>query len=78
LQKYADLELLGDKFIHLSIGRQNEAPIPDGGVVAFQPNLAIEDVMKSLSPAASDINAILGNLRVITDSIANGKERSRV
>ena len=65
--------ILGDKYIHLSIGRPNEVPIPDGGIVTFQPNLAMEDVMKSLSPAASDINAILGNLHVITDSIAKGK-----
>ncbi len=67
------LGILGDKFIHLSIGRQNEAPVPDGGIVTFQPSLGMEDVMKSLSPAASNINTILGNLRTITDSIANGR-----
>jgi phospholipid/cholesterol/gamma-HCH transport system substrate-binding protein len=67
------LGILGDKFIHLSIGRSNESSIPDDGIISFQSNLAVEDVMKSLSPAASDINVILGNLRVITDSIARGK-----
>lgn len=67
------LGILGDKFIHLSIGKQNEPPVLDGGILTFQPNIGMEDVMKSLSPAASNINAILGNLQSITDSIANGK-----
>jgi len=66
------LGVLGDKFVNITIGRAGESPLPDNAVLKVSQGKTLDDITKSLSPAITDLNKILANVREITDSVARG------
>jgi phospholipid/cholesterol/gamma-HCH transport system substrate-binding protein len=64
--------ILGDKFIDINIGKPGEQPLAEDTFIRVAGGKTLDEISKNLTPAIQDINKILSNLRVITDSVAAG------
>ncbi len=64
--------ILGDKYIHLSIGKNSGEPLPDNANVPYNRGVILEDITKEISPVTQELKSVLVNLHRITDSLATG------
>ncbi len=65
--------LLGDRFVDISIGQPNEAPLPEGKFLHVEPTFSLDKLSTKIQPALDDFSKLLSNLRSITDTISSGK-----
>ena len=63
--------LLGDKYIDLSIGQEDETPISDGAYVPLDEPITLETFTKKLEPAVDDLAKVLNNLNTITANLTS-------
>ncbi|MBU4231986.1 MAG: MCE family protein [Proteobacteria bacterium] len=71
------LGLLGDKSLDLTAGSLSKAPIPPAGLVTSVEPLDITQIMAQAGPALDDLQKILGNLRTVTDDLAEPASDTR-
>ncbi len=67
------LGILGDKIVDISMGLPNEAPLHDGDTISVKKSISIENLTTNLEPGINNLNNILKNLSLISDTIAAGK-----
>ncbi len=65
--------LLGDKFVDIKLGKPNETPLNEGDYIKFHKSLTINEISKELEPALNDFVVVMKNLRIISDSVSQGK-----
>ena len=65
--------LLGDRFVDISIGQPNEAPLREGEYLPVMTVFSLDKLTAKIQPALDDFSKLLENLRSITDTISMGK-----
>ena len=65
--------LLGDKFVDIKLGKNNEEYLKNGDYLNFNQSPTISDISQQLAPAITDFVGVMKNLRIISDSISQGK-----
>jgi len=61
--------LMGDQFIEITVGSQNEPMIPNGGLIKTRERFELTDLAQIAEPAVKDLAKIIQNLLVLTDSL---------
>lgn len=65
--------LLGEKLINISLGNPSESKLKDGDTLPVKESLTINKLTDNIEPILKNVNAVVGNLKIITDSISQGK-----
>jgi len=65
--------LLGDKFVEIGIGSKSSPVLEDGATVKDMPYSAMTNVLAGASSGLEGLNAVMAQLRIILDEIANGR-----
>lgn len=71
--KVSSIGILGDKFINISVGLPEEPVLNQDDTLHVVKSLSLENITNELSPGINDLNNILKNLSLISDTIAAGK-----
>lgn len=75
-KSFAEIEtsgLLGEKLINISMGSISEPKLKDGDVLPVKESLSLDKLSDKIEPIANNVNAVVSNLKIITDSISQGK-----
>jgi phospholipid/cholesterol/gamma-HCH transport system substrate-binding protein len=67
------LGLLGDKFVDISLGMQDESPIKEGDYIRLQKSMSMEGIANNMDKTLKDLGAAVSNIKSITDTISSGK-----
>jgi phospholipid/cholesterol/gamma-HCH transport system substrate-binding protein len=65
--------LLGDKYIDISIGRQDEAPLAEGSELPLRESFDLEEAGPALNKTLRDFSALIENTRELTATINRGE-----
>ncbi len=65
--------LLGDKYIDISIGRDNEEPLAEGSLLPLRESFDLEEAGPQLNRTLKDFTEVLSNTREITAGINRGE-----
>jgi phospholipid/cholesterol/gamma-HCH transport system substrate-binding protein len=71
--KVSSIGILGDKFINISVGLPEEPELNHDDTLHVIKSLSLENITSELSPGISNLNNLLKNLSLISDTIAAGK-----
>jgi phospholipid/cholesterol/gamma-HCH transport system substrate-binding protein len=64
--------MLGDKYVDISIGHPDEAPLADAAFIPVKNPKELSDMMEQVDVIVDNITATTNNLRSITDTIQHG------
>ncbi|WKZ70054.1 MAG: MlaD family protein [Melioribacteraceae bacterium] len=65
--------LLGEKLINISMGNTFEPNLKNGDILPVKESLSLDKLTDKIEPIANNVNAVVSNLKIITDSISRGK-----
>ena len=65
--------ILGDKFLDISIGKPDEQSLSENSTIQFESSLDLNEITNKIEPGIDNLNRIFKNIRIITDSVAEGK-----
>lgn len=69
----SSIGILGDKFINITVGTPDEQPLADNDTISVTQTISLENLANAMSPGINNLNNILKNLSLISDTIASGK-----
>lgn len=75
-KSFAEIEtsgLLGEKLINISLGNPTESKLERGDILPVKESLTINKLTDNIDLILKKVNAVVGNLKIITDSISQGK-----
>ena len=71
--------LMGDRYVEITVGSENEPMIPNGGIVHSKERFGLTELAEIAEPAAKDLEKIIHNLLVVTDKVvARSKEMGAI
>jgi len=69
----SSIGILGDKFINITVGIPGETVIPDNSTMPVVSKLNLDNIAAKIGPSIENLNNILKNVSVISDTVAAGK-----
>ena len=73
-EKFETSCLLNEKLINISMGNISDPGLKDGDILPVEESLSLDRLTDKIEPIANNVNAVVSNLKIITDSISQGKE----
>lgn len=69
----SSIGILGDKFINITVGIPNETVLAENSTISAVAVLNLENIADKLTPGINNLNNILKNISLISDTVAAGK-----
>jgi virulence factor Mce-like protein len=63
--------LMGDRYVQITVGSEDEEPIPAGGKITTSEMLELEEIFETARPAIADIENAIENISEVTDRLAD-------
>jgi len=63
--------LMGDRYVEITVGTENEPSIPDGGTIKTSELIELTELLESTRPTLQNVENAMENIALITDELAD-------